>query len=169
VKAHHFPRDEWESFFLRIAAGGDGATTKITMLIMYNGCTRRFCDIIHLVQVPIIIPRLMYNVRVRSCSIDRIETFRDVMPLRSYRRAILSSNEFVARKWITSTLRRTVIDIANLRVVLLEKVAILIVDAKAICPTTFTFAMSWRSNNAGHEGSDRNYPHRSYGNSWLPV
>jgi len=84
----------------------------------------------------------MYNVRVRSCSIDRIETFRDVMPLRSYRRAILSSNEFVARKWITSTLRRTVIDIANLRVVLLEKVAILIVDAKAICPTTFTFAMS---------------------------
>lgn len=39
-------------------------------------------------------------------------------------------------------LRRTAIDVANLRVVLLGKVAILIVDAKAICPTTFTFAMS---------------------------
>jgi len=52
--------------------------------------------------------------------------------------AILSSNEF-ARKWITSTLHCIAIDVANLRVVLLGKVAILIVDAKAICPTTFTF------------------------------
>lgn len=37
----------------------------------------------------------------------------------------------------------TAIDIVILRVVLFGKVTILIVDAKAICPTTcFTFAMS---------------------------
>lgn len=81
-----------------------------------------------------------------------------------------SSTTILSSKWTNLPrvnesrlyMRRTAIDIANLRTVLFGKVTILIVDAKAICPTTsFTFAMSWRSNNVGHEGSDRNYPHIS--------
>lgn len=97
-----------------------------------------------------------------------IDTLQLLVTLYSFGRIggdfIVGMNKFTARKWITFALRRAGIDIVNLRVVLFGKGTILIVDAKAICPTTcFTFAMSWRTNNVGHEGSNRNYLHISLG------